>query len=419
MGSESFDRQLPTVNNHLRGLKPPPGLQTANWNILLTKPWVPDFISPSFSVIFACLMKKIDWYILKRYLVTFFFCLVLFTVIAVVIDVSEKTDDFVKSKLPASRIITDYYFGFIPRIDALLFPLFIFIAVIYFTSRLAARSEVIAILSSGVSFRRFLMPYLAGGLLLSIVLWGAYRYVIPQANKKWGEFQAKYIDPNFGGNETDLKRLQNFYFRIDKNTYAGIRYYDTVTKVGSIFFIDKFNGNKLVYNLRAESFNWDTAKQKWNLVQVLERNITGMKEQNKRSASILASYNFKPKDLRRDEYVKEQLPTPELNRFIEVEKSRGSELLSTLLVEKYNRDAIPVSVFILTIIGACMSSRKIRGGSGLQILFGLILSCFYVLFSRFSLVFATKGNFTPLLAAWTPNIIFGLVAVYLLQRASR
>ncbi len=364
-------------------------------------------------------MKKLDWYILRQYLVTFFFCLLLFTVIGVVIDVSEKTDDFVKSKLPVIRIITDYYFGFIPRIDALLFPLFVFIAVIYFTSRLAARSEVIAILSSGVSFRRFLMPYLAGGLLLSAFLWGAYRFVVPQANKKWGDFQATYIDPNFGGEYAHLTKLQNFYFRIDTNTYAGIRSYDTVTKTGSIFFIDKFVGNKLVYNLRAESFNWDTAKQKWNLVTVLERSIDGMIEKNKKSASLQMSYNFKPKDLRRDDYVKEQLPTPELNRFIELEKARGSEMLNTLLVEKYNRDAIPASVLILTVIGACMSSRKIRGGSGLQILLGLILSCFYVLFSRFSLVFATKGNFTPLLAAWVPNIIFGLVAVYLLRRAAR
>ncbi|MEP6675168.1 MAG: LptF/LptG family permease [Ferruginibacter sp.] len=364
-------------------------------------------------------MKKIDWYILKKYLVTFFFCLLLFTVIAVVIDISEKTDDFVKSKLPVHRIITDYYFGFIPRIDALLFPLFVFIAVIYFTSRLAARSEVIAILSSGVSFTRFMLPYFGGGLLLSAMLWGGYRYIVPNANKKWGAFQAQYIDPNFGAEYKDQITLKNFYFRMDSNTYVGIRNYDTVRKKGDGFFIDQFSGTRLVYNLRAQNFNWDTAEKKWNLTNVLERHINGKLEKNKSSAAMLVSYNFKPNDLRRDEYIKDQLPTPELDQFIKVERERGSEMLSTLLVEKYNRDAIPVSVFILTVIGASMSSRKIRGGSGLQILIGLVLSCFYILFSRFSLVFATKGNFTPLLAAWVPNIIFGMIAIYLFRRASR
>src|SRR5882724_8959404 len=146
------------------------------------------------------MIKKIDRYILQKYLSTFFFCLLLMTAIVVVVDVSEKTDDFVKSKLPAGKIITDYYFGFIPRIDAMLFPLFAFIAVIFFTSKMATRSEVIAILSSGVSFRRFLLPFFAGGLILAALLWFGYQYVVPKANKKWGDFEAKYIDPNFGSN---------------------------------------------------------------------------------------------------------------------------------------------------------------------------------------------------------------------------
>lgn len=364
-------------------------------------------------------MKKLDWYILKRFLVTFFFCLLLFTVIAVVIDIGEKTDDFVKSKLPVMTIITDYYFGFIPRIDALLFPLFVFIAVIYFTSRLAARSEVISILASGVSFKRFMLPYLWGGIILSVMLWCGYRFVVPQANKKWSSFEAKYIDPNFGPESQENKYLRNFYFRLDANTYAGIHMYDTTTRSGSGFFICKFDKEKMVYNLRADNFNWDTATKKWNLLNVLERDVKGIEEANKKSVTLQVAYNFKPNDLRRDDYVKDQLSTPELNEFIRVEKMRGSEMIGTLEVEKYNRDSIPASVLILTFIGACMSSRKVRGGSGLQILLGLVLSCFFVLFSRFSLVFATKGNFTPLLAAWTPNIIFGLVAVYLFARASR
>ena len=364
-------------------------------------------------------MKKIDRYILSKYLTSFFFCLILFTAIVVVVDISEKTDDFVKSKLPVWNIITDYYFGFIPRIDAMLFPLFVFIAVIFFTSKMAARSEVIAILSSGVSFRRFLLPYVAGGLFLSALLWVGYQYVVPKANKKWGDFETKYVDPNFGNNNGNTTYKQKIYFRIDSNTYAGIRGYDTVSKIGVGFFIQQFKNGKLNYNLRAESFNWDTANKKWNLALVTERNLDSISERVKRSPTLLQNYNFKPRELRRDEYLKDQMPTPELDAFIKMERMRGSEMLNTLLVERYNRDAIPVSVLILTIIGAVLASRKIRGGSGFHLATGVVISVFYILFSRFSIVFATKGNLTPFLAAWTPNFFFGLLAFYFYKRSPK
>ena len=168
-------------------------------------------------------MKKIDRYILSKYLTTFFFCLILFTAIVVVVDISEKTNDFAKSGLPVSKIITDYYFGFIPRIDAMLFPLFVFISVIFFTSKMAGRSEVIAILSSGVSYRRFLVPYIVGGIFLSVVLWMGYQYVVPKANRLWGNFEARYIDdlPAVDDKNSSVKR--NIYFKMDSSTYVGIR----------------------------------------------------------------------------------------------------------------------------------------------------------------------------------------------------
>jgi lipopolysaccharide export system permease protein len=324
-----------------------------------------DFVALGNSAIFATTMrlKKIDWYILKKYLTTFFFCLLLLTVIVVVVDISEKTDDFVKSGLSFWRITTDYYFGFIPRITALLFPLFVFISVIFFTSRMATRSEIVAILSSGVSFRRFLMPYVAGGVLLASVLWLGYRYVVPPANKLWGDFEAKYIDVNFGGNQNKTY-LQHYYFKLDSNSYAGIGFYDTATRNGNGFFIQQFEHNQLTYNLRAESISWDTATKQWKLVNITERWVKGIAEEYKRSPNLTMKYNFRPRDLRRDEYLKDQLPTAELNEFIQLEKMRGSEMVSTLEIEKYNRDSIPASVVILTIIGAVLSARKVRGGSG-------------------------------------------------------
>ncbi|MEO6254367.1 MAG: LptF/LptG family permease [Ferruginibacter sp.] len=364
-------------------------------------------------------MKKIDRYILLKYLTTFFFCLILFTAIVVVVDISEKTDNFVKSKLPISRIITDYYFGFIPRIDAMLFPLFVFISVIFFTSKMAGRSEIIAILSSGVSYRRFLLPYVVGGLFLSAVLWMGYQYIVPKANLKWANFEIKYIDGPTAIESNNSHFKQKLYFKMDSNTYVGIRGYDTILKSGNGFFVQRFEKNRLVYNLRSDQFNWDSATRKWKLFNVVERRLDSISERINKSTEMLVPYNFKPRDLRRDDYLKDQLPTPELDEFIKQERSRGSEMLNTLLVERYNRDAIPVSVLILTIIGAVLASRKIRGGSGVHLAVGVVISVLYILFSRFSIVFATKGNFTPFIASWTPNILFGLLAFYLYKKAPK
>jgi len=365
-------------------------------------------------------MKKIDKYILVKYLTSFFFCLLLLTVIVVVVDISEKTDDFVKSNLSAMQIINDYYLGFIPRIDAMLFPLFVFIAVIFFTSKMAGRSEIIAILSSGVSFRRFLVPYIVGGVFLSALLWAGYQYVVPNANRKWGDFEKKYIDgPAQPGSNNQAIYKQNLYFRIDSNTYAAIKGYDTVSKTGNNFSVQQFKNNKMLYNMRALNFRWDTAIRKWRFNNVQERYLNEISETIVRSNEKVMNYNFKPLDLRKDDYLKDQMTTPDLDNFIKLEKMRGSEMLSTLQVERYNRDAIPASVLILTIIGAVLASRKVRGGSGAHLALGVVISVLYILFSRFSVVFATKGDFTPWLASWTPNILFGLLAFYLYKKAPK
>jgi lipopolysaccharide export system permease protein len=362
-------------------------------------------------------MKKIDSYILKKFLTTFFFCILLMTLIVVVIDISEKTDDFVKSKLPAWRIFTDYYLAFIPRIDAMLFPLFVFIATIFFTSKMAEKSEVVAILSSGVSFRRFLLPYWIGSIFLALILWLGYHTVLPKANAAWSAFDTKYIGGSIDYTGTNSPR--NYYFRIDSNTYAGIRYFDTASKSGGNFFIQKFLNNQLVHNLRSDNIAWDTSVNKWKLTGVMQRTLNGDQEIIKRQPSLTMQYNFKPRDLRRDEFLKDRLSTQDLDDLIQLEKLRGTEGISALLVERYNRDAIPVSVIILTLIGAILSSKKVRGGSGFHLAIGVIWSVLYILFSRFSIVFATKGSFPALLAAWTPNIIFAALTYYFYWKGSK
>lgn len=365
-------------------------------------------------------MKILDRYIFFKYITTFFFCLLLFTAIVVVVDISEHTDDFAKAGLTTSQIISLYYVGFIPRLDAMLFPLFVFISVIFFASKMAGRSEVIAILSSGITYRRYLRPYIGGALLLGAFLWVGYRWLVPPANKIFGDFHKNYLDKN----SSDKARKnpaykQNVYFRLDNTSYLGIRAYDTISKTGNDIFIERFDKDRLVYNLRASNFNWDTVTKKWNLTNVTERFIHDMNETVTSVPSKKMSYNFKPIDLRNDEYLKDQMTTPELDKFISQERTRGSEMLKSLLVERYNRDAIPASVIILTIIGAVLASRKVRGGSGAQIALGIVLSMVYILFSRFSVVFATQGNLSPFIAAWMPNILFGLLAVYLFSRASK
>jgi len=363
-------------------------------------------------------MKLLDWYILKKFLRTFLFFLLGATVIVVVIDLSERTDDFAKTHLPVETIITQYYFGFIPHIDAMLFPLFIFLSVIFFTSIMANRSEIIAILSSGTSFLRFLRPYFIGGLLFTIFLLWCNRNILPAANRRWATFNAKYIDFNYG-NYQNTSTINNKYFKLDSFSYAGIRFYDTVNRSGSIFFVQTFNNTQLVNNLRAMSFSWDTATRKWQLYNVLERKINGLHQQIKQEPKLQMNYNFKPRDLENDEYMKDKLSTPELNEFIKLEQLRGAEDVNTLLLEKYNRTAIPAAVFILTIIGAAVSSRKIRGGSGFHLALGVLICVTYILVGRFASVFAMKGNFNPFIAAWLPNVVFGALAWYLYWRNSR
>lgn len=365
-------------------------------------------------------MQKLDWYILKKFLVTFIFCMLLFTVIAVAVDSSEKTDDFVKADFTTSEIINKYYLGFVPYIWSLLFPLFVFIAVIFFTSRMATRSEIIAILASGTSYNRFLRPYVIGGILLAILLWVGSRYWIPKANIIRSDFQTTYIDKNDPTKNRSFGSCARcFYLRTDTNTFIGIRDYDTSSKTARGFFMEKIKDNKVVYNLRAETLQWDTTLRKWKLFRVAERYVDSIGERLKNIDTLVINLNLNPDELRKDDYLKDKLTTPELVRFIEKEELRGTEGLNTLKVERYRRSATPAAVLLLTMIGVVIASRKTRGGSGMHMALGIIIAALFIMSDRFSTVFATKGNFPPLLAAWLPNLVFAGVAFWLYRRTPK
>lgn len=358
------------------------------------------------------MLKLLDSYILKKFLGTFVFTMLVITAIAVVIDTSEKADDFVRSGLSAKQLITAYYIGFIPFIMSMIYPLMVFIAVIYFTSKMAGRSEIIAILAGGVRFNRLLRPYLLGAVFLAVIFWLASQYWIPKANEIRTDFQAVYVDRNSSYNG-DPYRNNNYYLRVDPNTFVGFKYYDTANKVASNFFLQRLKGNKVVYNLRAESVRWDPAKKDWKLTSIVERTIDGVRETLTRKDTMHVNLNVQPKELRRDDYLKDKLTTPELKQFIKMEELRGSEGLNTYKVELFHRDATPFSVIIMALIGAIISSRKIRGGSGVHLAVGIVLASIFVVMDKFAVTFSTKGNMPPLLAAWLPNIIFSGVACIL------
>ena len=365
------------------------------------------------------MIRKLDWYILKKFFSTFFFCMLLFTVIAVAVDSSEHTDDFVKSGLSTTEIIRQYYFGFIPWIWGLLYPLFVFIAVIFFTSKMALRSEVIAIIAGGTSYNRWLRPYLIGGIIFGAGLYFANRYGIPKANEIKTAFQINYIDNPVRSGNSGYGCHNCFYKRLDSVTYIGIKNFDTATQSASPFFMERVKNNKVFFNLRAQRIQWDTSKKSWMLTGVVERTINGMYETIREKDSLHMELPIKPEELRNDEYLKDKLNTPDLVEFIETEEHRGREGLEAFKVERYRRSATPVTVLLLTLIGAIIAGRKTRGGSGLHLAIGIGLAALFILADRFSTVFSVKGEMPPFLAAWIPNIVFIIIAFIFYRRAPK
>ena len=359
----------------------------------------------------------IDRYIFKKFVSTFIFCMLLFTLVAIAVDSSEHTDDFVKSGLSTKEIIKQYYLGFIPWIWGLLYPLFVFIAVIFFTSKMATRSEIVAILANGVTFNRWLRPYFITGVLFAGGLWYASRYTIPRANEVKSNFNSKYLDNTNSSQQSPCSGC--FYRRIDSVTYVGLKNYDTASKSGGPVFLEKIRNGTVFYNLRAVRLEWDTAKKDWKLISIVERTIDSMKEHLRNLDTMHIDLKIQPRELRRDDYLKDKLTTPELSHYIEAEEARGTEGLNVLKVEQHRRTATPFSVLLLTMIGAIIAGRKTRGGSGVHLALGFIIAALFIVSDRFSTVFSVKGNVPPLIAAWLPNMVFTLVAIRLYFKAPK
>jgi lipopolysaccharide export system permease protein len=366
-------------------------------------------------------LKTIDRYILKKFIGTFIFSILLIICIVVVFDVSEKIDNFVN--VPLHDIIFEHYFNFIPYFINKLSPLFTFIAVIFFTSKMATRYETVAILSSGITYRRFLRPYIIGATGIALASLYISHFIIPKATKHKQAFEDKYINHNYQTQERNIHR------QLNKETIIYMESYTNSDKRGNRFTVEKIKNFKQNYMLTADWIQWDSVKQSWTAYNYYERIMhedsleknPGKRytEELKFGKEKVVEIDFKPNEMDRIESKVEVMTYPQLKKFIADEREKGASGIERFEVENYQRTAIPFSTFILTIIGVCISSRRVRGGIGLHLAIGLLLASTYVLFLQVSSIFAISGIMPPLLAVWIPNFLYGGIALYLYHTAQK
>jgi lipopolysaccharide export system permease protein len=372
------------------------------------------------------MLKRLDRYIIGKFLTTFFFSITLILAIFIVFDIKDKLATFATNDIPVKEIVFDYYLMFIPYYGNLFSPLFVFISVIFFTSKMAQQTEFIAILSSGTSFNRILRPYIISACLLSSASLVFNHFILPKAFKIKIGFEDKWINKNYNNEE------RNIHKKIGSNRILYIESYDNLINTAFRVTIEDVVKHKQTYFLSAENMKWDSLTSEWVMTNVRERTILAQDrldtirnqkpiyKQVERFVPVKRmKLEFSPVDMWRDESKIETKPYFELKDYIIREKLKGSNRIELYEVENYKRSSFPFATFILTIIGVCVSSRKVRGGVGLQIALGLFLSCIYIMLMYVFTTIATTGNAPPLLAVWTPNIVFSFVALYFYSVAQK
>ena len=359
-------------------------------------------------------LGRIDRYIIYKFLSTYIFLITIIVVIAVIFDFNEKIDKLTQSQAPVQKIIFDYYVNFVPYFANLFSPLFVFIAVIFFTSKLAGNSEIIAMKSTGMSFRRLLRPYMFSAALIALTTYLLGAYVIPQSNVAKVNFENRYIKK-----KTDITSVDNVQMQVDTGVVAYITHFDNVTKSGYGFSLDKFEDKKLVSHLTAQSIQYDTLSDRrfsWTLRQYKIRTLKGMREKLESGNKLDTIIIMEPKDFFYVRGQQETMTLPELREFIGRQKLRGAAGVSTFEVEYHKRFATPFAAFILTLIGVSLSCEKRKGGMGASIGAGIALSFAYILFQTVSATFAINAGWPAMLAVWLPNLIFAVVAAVLYRR---
>jgi lipopolysaccharide export system permease protein len=357
-------------------------------------------------------MGIIDRYIIRKFLGTFFYAIALMVLVAVIFDASEKMDDFIEKKAPLKAILVDYYLNFIPYFANLFSPMFVFIAVIYFTSRMASNTEIVAILNGGMSFNRMIRPYFIAAAFIALLTFYLNGWVIPHANKVRLEFEYSYIR-----NPYTLKE-RNIHRQIKPGTLIYMETYNTRENIGFRFSLEKIKEGKRIYFLNSDRIRWDSTAGKWIIENYFVRRINGMEEQTEKGFRKDTVLDFVPKDFRVRTSAIEAMDNSALNQFIHEQSFQGSSV-DAYLVAKYRRYSFPFATFILTTIGVSLASRKARGGIGIHLGAGIALSFAYILFMEIGTTYASKGEFPPLLSVWIPNVIFAAVAYYLFKKAPK
>ena len=362
------------------------------------------------------MLTIIDKYILKKYLSTFGVMLLLFAPIGIVIDVSEKINKMIQNKIPLQEILI-YYFNFTIYFMNLLFPIFLFLSVIWFTSKLANNSEIIAILSSGISFTRFLRPFMIGASIISVIVLLMGFFIVPRASEGFNNFRYTYLRGDgkqaMRGDNTDVFR------QVSNDEFIYVNSFNTETKTAYSFSYEKFTKDKLAYKITASRIQWNPKKKNYTMFDYVKRTVGGLDDKIEKAEQKDAKFSFDLEDLTPVIYIAETLNLGKLNQFIEKERTRGSSNINLYLVVLYRKYSIPVSAFILTIIAVAVSAMRRRGGMGLSLAIGIALAFAFVFFDKIFGTLAEKSSIPPLLAVWFPNLSFGILAIFLLRNAKR
>ncbi|MBA4851774.1 LptF/LptG family permease [Emticicia sp. BO119] len=349
-------------------------------------------------------MNILDKYLIKRFLTTYVFAVVVIVLIIMVIDFVEKNDDFIQKQAPMRAILLQYYANLAPYWANYISPLMIFISTVFFTAQMAAHTEIVAILSSGISFRRLMLPYFIGASIIAVFSFVMVGWILPRANTERLAFENVYVNDKFYFSARD------FHTAVAPNTYAYMSSYNNEAKTGYDFTLERIVNNKLVEKLSAKRITWDDSTKKWKLHDYKIRTLGIMKDRMVYGTSPKDTViNLFPKDFESERQIQESFTIPELQEKIDLINSRGAEGIETFQIELYQRFATPFAVIILSLMGLIVSARKARGGVGFQIAIGFVLAFVYILFYIMSKGIAESGNMPPILAVWLPNIVFGII----------
>ena len=359
-------------------------------------------------------VRKLDRYIIVKFLGTYFFAIALIISIAVVFDINENIDKFINNNAPIKAIVFDYYMNFIPYFSNLFSPLFVFIAVIFFTSKMAENSEIIAMMSTGMSFKRLMRPYMISAAIIAALTYGLGAYVIPEGNVTRLDFEDKYRKKK----KQDFVR--NVQLEVDSGVIAYLGRYDGKNNTAYSFSLDKFIDKKLVSHLTAKRAVYDTdSVHKWELKDYMIREMDGMREKITTGKELDTIIKMQPQDFLIMKGQQQTMTSPQLKEYIANQKRRGFANIKEFEIEYHQRIAMSFAAFILTAIGLSLSSKKVKGGMGLNLGIGLALSFSYILFQTVSATFTVNGNTPPIVSVWIPNILYTIIAIYLYRKAPK